>query len=696
MPTPLDSSQYELASPGQELKPLDSGSIEQLPSYANGASELTPINTSPVGLEDRVKLSMGNTAGKISYLKQNFEDAKMNPQGDLVVKNQGIWHRVSPDVLGEPDAWETTKKIANTLIPPVMRMALEMGGKKVDAISGRDIMGKLADASGGAIPAVGGVVGGAMAGGTAAAEGIMGGAAAGAMFGGVPGAVAGAIGGGIANGAAGSVAGAGAGGAAGEAIRTSLGRLAGTYTATPEEQLRDIGWEGLLNSGGQAVALGAKPTLGMMKMALEPYAQSATNVAKDIMSSIWGHATGAGDWAVRRAMDDPEPVMAKVESALSTIGRTTSAAEAPGVAKDAQIGIVRSLAKDSKAALQAQYRADSARFVGEVGDNFSADLGGLVQKVQQNMADAGYGKLVSSRSAGRPIAAIGEDIAEKEAGPKVFRLLTPTEMAQNLGTTQGQLGKVMGEDTMAAMQKLTKLTNEFAQAPVVKGKAGALKLVEFKKAVGETFNDMLAGRDLPPSVARAVQTVKQDFEDQIGQSFMNHSDSAYNAFAHMNERYAAGADAVNLLNDAVRQGTEENLIPQLVSKSGSNRMLKGELKTAAGLLGPAGNARIQALLDWEAAKGFMKFTPRTLEGGSLTSLVRGAGMVTGQTSPRVVNAQIAYGHKALDFLQGLGKEGARQFLSNDKAVQMFATQLLGGVMGEDAKTEDLLRQAGVK
>lgn len=670
MPTPLNASQYEIvggdAGPtgpaaGTQLKPLDASNVETLPSYADGSSPLTPVNKSPVPMLDRMKLSLGNDKGKLDYLKNNFEDAQMNPQGDMVVKDQGIWHRVSPS-LGEHDAWETTKKIIGTFTPPVLRAVLEKSGGHMPGVSLDDIGGKLADNVGPAMDVAGGVAG------AAAGMGV------------------------------GSVATAGAGGAVAEAARSSLGRLAGTYEATPEQQLKDIGWEGLLNSGGQAVALGMKPTVGLLKNALEPYAQSATNFAKETMATLWGHATGAGKWAVRRAMDDPDAIMPKVQSALATIGRTVSPDEAVGVAKSQQINIVRALASESKDALQTQYRQGLSDVMSNVGKDFSADVGQMITNVQQKMADAGYGTFVSqraSRGAVAPISASLEDAAA-EAGPKTFKLFTPEQIAQNMGTTEGQLPKLMGENTRASMQEMVNLTNQYAKAGTLKGADGARKLIDFKKAVGETFSDLLSGTDVPPTIQRAVMGVKQDMEEQIAQQFANHSEQAGQAYLSMNEKYSASADAVRKFTDAVKQGTEENLVPQLVSKAGSNRMLKDEALTTAQLIGPKGNTMMQSLLDWEAAKGFFNYVPKSLDGNSATTIGKLAGMVTQQSNPRAVGAQIAYGNKALDFFKSLGGGGARAFLSNDKAVQAFSQSLMQGYAGEEPGIESMLKQAGVK
>ncbi len=84
---------------------------ELRPDYANGSTEESPINSSPVSVKDRLVLSLGNEKGKIKYLKENYQDAKVGADGNYLVKNQGMWHRVDPTALGDGDPWEKTKEL---------------------------------------------------------------------------------------------------------------------------------------------------------------------------------------------------------------------------------------------------------------------------------------------------------------------------------------------------------------------------------------------------------------------------------------------------------------------------------------------------------------------------------------------------------------------------------------------------------
>ena len=196
LPTPQDDSDV--------ISPDDIDSMQDLQSYADGQSPLTPINRSPLDLSDRVKLSLGNKVGKLNYLKQRFDGAEIDKHGNFLINDGGSWYRADPDFLGDGDAWQRTK----------------------------EIIADMADLSDiGVVTA--GQIGGAAAGATVASPTIAG----------VP---------------AAAIAGGALGAAAGGALKSRLGRLVGTYSASPEEEIKDAALEGVLGLGGEVVGLGAK------------------------------------------------------------------------------------------------------------------------------------------------------------------------------------------------------------------------------------------------------------------------------------------------------------------------------------------------------------------------------------------------------------------------------------------------------
>jgi len=163
--------------------------------WASGLTPEAAINQSPVDLIDRAKLAVGNTEGKINYLKSKFEDVKPTKSGMLAVKNKGLWYNVDPENLGDGDALSKAKEafadFAADIWPEAAATAASVG---------------TAIATGGAsIPA--------------------------------------------------QLATAGATGAFAGSSKVVLGKLLGTYQASPEDIAKDIALETVINMGGQAVGM---------------------------------------------------------------------------------------------------------------------------------------------------------------------------------------------------------------------------------------------------------------------------------------------------------------------------------------------------------------------------------------------------------------------------------------------------------
>lgn len=185
------------------------------PIMADGLSEETPINEPVVDIVDRLKLSVGNEKGSINYLKTKFEDAKVNSDGTMTVRKDGKWYAVDPDNgFAAVDAYKLTKRYLKGEITGEQYAA---GYGQITKEFIADNFDLLDDATflTSAIAA------------TALTKNVSSLAKEAGAF---------AVTGGTAS-----------------LLNTSLGRLMGTYEASPEEQMGEAGFEGLLNALGVAV-----------------------------------------------------------------------------------------------------------------------------------------------------------------------------------------------------------------------------------------------------------------------------------------------------------------------------------------------------------------------------------------------------------------------------------------------------------
>lgn len=214
---------------------------------------------SPVGLMDRWKLEFGNERGSIKYLKNNFDDVIAHPDKGLLVKNKGVWQQVDPTGVGKGDPWEIAKELAAD--------TLELSTEGIDTAAG------------------------------------IGGAGAGTFVGGPIGTVGGAI---AASGAA-------------AAARTSLGRYIGTYDATPEEQLRDVGVEALLALGGEAVGVGVKAIAPSIKKAVKNVNEFGNDITREAYSKMLSFFTGAKQSSTDTLMRNPDAVIKEADNLIASV-----------------------------------------------------------------------------------------------------------------------------------------------------------------------------------------------------------------------------------------------------------------------------------------------------------------------------------------------------------------------------------------
>lgn len=112
---PSEPASYdeELAATGlNKIASVAKGQFgEELPIYASGLSPVTPVNSSPLSVAERFKLSLGDEQGNYDFLKNKFKKVVQNKNGDFTVLDEdGRWKRVDPDG-NDGDAWEFTKDL---------------------------------------------------------------------------------------------------------------------------------------------------------------------------------------------------------------------------------------------------------------------------------------------------------------------------------------------------------------------------------------------------------------------------------------------------------------------------------------------------------------------------------------------------------------------------------------------------------
>jgi hypothetical protein len=279
-----------------------------------------PVERSPVGLMDRLKLSMGNAKGQLAYLKNNYQDAQLRENGDLIVKDKGAWYTVDPRGLGDGTGWDIAK----------------------------ELVGDVLDLGKDAVTTAGQVAGSAV---------------------------------GVAGGAPGMVAGAAAGGGLASGATIALGRILGTYDATPQEMARDVALDTLLSAGGEAVALGAKAAIvPAAKKALAGLNKAAPEV-KSMVTSLYATSTGASESNIARLIERPEPVNAELDSLIKGAGAKADSQNLLRLSREKAIKAAEPLLQDAQKSLSAEWRSRVGDIVRTTPDELQIDAAQPIQKL---------------------------------------------------------------------------------------------------------------------------------------------------------------------------------------------------------------------------------------------------------------------------------------------------------------------------
>lgn len=619
------------------------------PSYANGLTPETALNQSPIDVADRAALSVGNEAGKMKFLKEKFGAVQKTKSGELVVNNKGFWQRVDPEGLGDGDAWSMTKELiadVTDLAPTAVNVAAQVGA---------------------------GV----------AAAGATGGASLAAQAG-----ISAAV------------------GAALKAGETSLGRLVGTYEASPEEQLKDIGIETMLNLTGTVIAAGVQPAIPYIANGLSKFASLAKDsVGKKAFTEAWGTLTGAGGQNVERLIANPAAVTAEMKLAAKE-----GVDDVVGHLINKNVKTVGEIAKNVRASASSLYDSLADDVISQVDDSFKADIQGSVKAAYNRLAQMGAGEL-------------------DQAGK--FKLFSLEDM-QARQALSGEINPLLADDkSYNIVAKMADKLGLYSMANPKSGKEGAKQIMSFRKIIGDLTYSLKEEADdaaLAPA-ARIIAGVNEAIDNNVLKSFQLKTpvkssvtgQMSDNLLLHTNEIYrktlAELAPLTKAATSSMKQGGSDlpfqTLYNQLNSMQGRNTVQKSSFDSAIELLGRYGgeagkNARnmLETIKDREAAAAFTPVFRKGLyerigmgaaAGGGLMLNPALAGAAAGgviASSPRIGKSIVVGALQLKNTLSKLAPAQRMQFLNTPQAIM----QAVGTVMGipqVQTQTMNELMQQGV-
>lgn len=662
-----------------EMPAIDEITGEELPEGLNGKSPQSAINKSPLSALDRFKLSMGNEAGNIDYLKKRFDavqpilDAEGKPTSELAVMQNGKWYRTDANNGDIRDAYDLAKAYVQNPSEFLGDLA-DLGPMGIAA-------GIAATPAGAGLAAAGGTLG--VAGAAAAA-----GASVGALTAG---------------------------------IRTSLGRIVGTYDATPEEQVKDIAFETLLNAAGNTIAVGVKPTAKWVAGRLESIADAFTdtklggaaiNAPKAAFKKVFS-ALSVGEDNFDTMLEHPLKVRSTMEAAHQASGGNVSAYHDQITGQ--QIEQVKRIAQGARGTLTQIYGKMKDKLLQSVPETFSANYDDAIQSSYAGALEKGIGKIIVGEGQ-NAVEKTGADAAEYLAKNGLrgarFSLLSQKEMSNAVkagAALKDEMGYLaVDSEAYAAVSGYFDDLARFANSAKSSGKQAAENLLNFKKIASDramAITNMEKVRDIP-NVRHLINQSRAGVDKAIHNG-LKEAGVAGN-FVEMNGTYSALAEKfAPLLNANYRFDKSgdpkvyETLLGQFLARPGKQVTNKFAVDAAidaasehglGGLAKQLANSKLRIQVG-EAAKAFNPLSTESSRrmtqiglsgvGGAVATgnpawgAVIGAGMAlrSPMTAKAGVNlAQAAF--KGQQMLSRMPKSQIAQFMSSPEALTGFTSAIL--------------------
>lgn len=443
-------------------------------------------NDTPVDVLDRLKLAFGNAKGGVNYLKNKFEDATVNEDGKLLVKDKGVWQAVDPEGITRGDGWSFS-----------------------------EVIGDLADISRDVL------MGGAQLAGAAAAG-------------------AGTLGTGAAAGAVGAAA-------AASAASAAVGRIIGTYDATPEEVVKDVAMDTLLAAAGETVALGAKNAVLPAIKSMWSKVGSASDASKSIMKGAARDLLGLSDEAASVAFDESAAV-------ARTLDRITESANMPQsllkgaaqqnveagsfnaikLAADNEMAqAMKPLAVDAQENLSRMWRSDTAKMLSQVPKDYNPKASTLVSDGITEFQNA--------------MTQLGVFKNTRGAGPQLPQMASAQEIAAKLGVTAAD-AQALQKTGQSFLNQARGWVDESAG---LKGKEAAANLMSMLKNSQDLVSSLPAGTT---QGSELLNSVVSGFHNKLAEAFPKKIGDMTGSEALLNirRRYAERVGAVEQVKGMLR------------------------------------------------------------------------------------------------------------------------------------------------
>ncbi len=690
---------------------------EPQPQYASGLSPDAPINTSPLSIDERFGLALGNDKGRIDSLKKRFQSVQEDPEGHLVVQDKGLWYRVDGKTGDAPDAWSATKSILKGFGAATQVVANRMAPKgllpKEDlAVQGLTKNDELAKETAGevveALPIA------AKVGASVAATAMTGGASLGVQA--------------LAQGGA---------AAAMTAARYSMGRLEGTYQAEPEEVLKDVAFETLLNAGGEFIMPGAKWSATKIGEKFPQIARAYRSMSEgsvDSMKQLYSFLTRRSGEGIDTIIEHGDEVGGMMKSVGSKYRSTDAFVD--HIKRDS-IGLVKQAAMEADDMVGEVYRAQQSKLVKNVSSAFSGNVDEVVDPIFSSAVNDG---LVQIRQVGKYVAS-GGNVVERQAA----RALPRDEALELLAKSGGKLPqdyrfvpasmdemvnyiKKSGDVDSASIafddEAYRMMRGFFDQLSSLKGikaksgQAGADQLLKVNRILGDlTYKVKTRGDEAALNIVSRRMAQYHDIIKQ-GATAKFEKEGLGQAFTGLNQSYSSMKDQMLDLATAMKRADKvgdsayEGLLTKISSRAGKNMSAKDSFNGALNLAEEFGSKRADALREIQkkirinnAAIEFNPYIPQDMIGKGSMTFALGSAMagnpslaITAAAGAAAQSPRLGYNAirtmdaawKFKDFLGGLGRNGVKQLSANPLLMSAAVRSVMATPMIQEQVKEQLM------
>lgn len=510
------------------------------------------------GISSRAALGVGNVPGGTMYLKGlGAEDVKYDAKKGFTVLENGVWKAVDPEGLGQGSPLEKTQELI------------------------RDIADN---------PGL--LINGALQGTAAAVTGGMS--------------------------LAGQVGAAGVIGGISETIRSSLGRAVGTYAATPEQQLSDLGHEVVLNAAGTGFVLGglkgakSQPVQYLLEKAGSVW-KGAAEGSKQAAAGLWSLMTRKPAQDFMKYANQPDEVVGALKNAMAVKGRFNVAAIKDYLAGQ-NVEQIKNLAKSGREVLSSVWKSGSDDIARIAEDGFEASGDEAILPLTRALKNNGLGVFVDPLKPGAPVTeeVLESFISKHGRLPSRFQFVPHSEdqLISTLKKGQGtELSDFLAsnDEARAMMVKFMGKLNKLHGGELQTGKAGLNQLLRRTQTLKDEMwtisqEAQEAGFN---QVSNTMAELAGNLSNGVSKTLSRHNPEMATKYAELATKYSNALRDTSPVLRAAKQAAKvgndtpfQTLLSQITSVGGKNSVQKEAIPTLMEISAEAatkGGARAKAL-----------------------------------------------------------------------------------------------------